>query len=91
MKTEPDVIEPPRYIRVQTRRTRTRPRGNRRIVTKETWPEIRLSNRWLLRAGFEPGDVVQVVSPEPGALVLRVARKARPEDPPGRLQLIVAS
>jgi hypothetical protein len=34
-------------------------------------PKIRLTGRWLERAGFKPGHRVEIHFPEPGTLTLR--------------------
>ena len=41
-------------------------------------PEIRLKGKWLLQAGFTPGDRVEVRLTEQGQVVIRVATGDRP-------------
>lgn len=38
-------------------------------------PKIRLRGRWLARAGFAPGDRVDVICAAPGLMVLRAREK----------------
>lgn len=36
-----------------------------------TYAELTLAGRWLVAAGFKPGDYVRVEMPEPGVIVLK--------------------
>jgi hypothetical protein len=42
-------------------------------------PRIRLTGRWLARAGFKPGHRVEVRSEKPGTLTLRFLEQ--PQEP----------
>lgn len=42
-------------------------------------PKIRLTGKWLERAGFPPGEHVQVSLVAPGVMQLRSPAPARPE------------
>jgi len=64
---------------------------NARILQIETtgdfWrgkirPKIRLTGRWLERAGFKPGHCVEVRSDETGTLTLRFLAKTVATDTP---------
>lgn len=44
-----------------------------------TKPKIRLTGRWLERAGFRPGDHVQVMCVRPGLLELRFCKRIAAE------------
>jgi hypothetical protein len=47
-------------------------------------PKIRLTGRWLERAGFPPGERVQVACVAPGIIELRSTQAPLPElEPPG--------
>ena len=62
--------EPPKPVASKlTRRLKIEPEGDfsKGIVR----PKIRLIGRWLERAGFRPGDRVEVVCVAPGVLELR--------------------
>ena len=39
---------------------------------KKTMPRIRLKGKWLAQAGILPNRHVQVVSPQPGVLILHL-------------------
>ena len=39
-------------------------------------PRIRMAGQWLQRAGFNPGDRVQIVTDQPGSLNLRLSTNA---------------
>jgi hypothetical protein len=46
------------------------------FFTGKIQPKIRLSGKWLERAGFRPGHRVELSMPEPGALTLRFVEVA---------------
>ncbi len=48
-------------------------------------PKIRLTGRWLERAGFQPGQRVQVICVAPGVLELRSSEAPPPETCPPEL------
>jgi len=53
------------------RRTYRKASGtNRRRMLEYEHPELRLSNRWLARAGLKPGDRVYITNPKRGCLVI---------------------
>lgn len=52
---------------------RTYRKASRRNQHLYSHPELRLSNRWLARAGLKPGDRVYVASPKPGCLVIIIS------------------
>jgi hypothetical protein len=45
---------------------------------KKTVPKIRLTGKWLERAGFKPGHRVTVHCEQPGTLTLRFLEQFRP-------------
>jgi cell division inhibitor SulA len=64
-------IEPPKRVAPHVRMLQIEKDGDRwRGVIK---PKIRLMGRWLERAGFKPGNRVQVTSVAPGVIELRSA------------------
>jgi hypothetical protein len=53
-----------------------KPRQLQIEITGDNWrgrikPRIRISGRWLERAGFPPGQRVEVIESAPGVLTLR--------------------
>lgn len=65
---------------MQTRRAKVRRQGQ---TAYYLYPELRMTNSWLIEAGFEAGDFVNVDVPEPNAIVITLRRRAQPEDAPG--------
>ncbi len=51
------------------------------FFSRKIKPRIRLSGRWLERAGFKPGLRVEVQFSEPGTMTLRLQDRAEPNQP----------
>ena len=65
-----DTIPAVAMLTVGRRTYRKASRRDGRRQRLYSHPELRLSNRWLARAGLKPGDRVYVASPRPGCLVI---------------------
>lgn len=45
-------------------------------------PKIRITGKWLERAGFRPGHRVEVITEQPGTLTLRFVAESTANDAP---------
>jgi len=52
------------------------------FFARKVKPRIRLTGHWLARAGFPPGEFVEIVEVGPGQLTLRVVSTAGQCAPP---------